>query len=195
VAITGEVYFEVVALQSEAGKRFGTGAKQPIPFLVEIVGKGLVEVLGTHFNINSYAGEKAIKTTLLEGSICFTANANPGLLKSGENKANPNSLLLTPGTQLTLAENGQIEVDQHADLERVLAWKNGYFMFSYDTLPEVMSQIARWYDVEVIFEGPISDRKFAGKMQRDLKLSEALKILENNHIQFKLEGRTLYVIR
>lgn len=195
VSITGEVYFEVIPLQLKENQKNGGAEKSgKVPFTVDIAGKGTVEVLGTQFNINSYESGNAIKTTLLEGSIRFTTSKNPGTTKSGSNLQNQKSVLLTPGTQLSLMEGGEIVLDKNVDIERIIAWKNGYFLFSYDTLPEVMSQIARWYDIEVIFEGPDSNRKFAGKMQRNLKLSEALKILENNHIRFKLEGRNLYVL-
>ena len=66
VELTGEGYFEVAPSISPAG-----GGKQR--FIVDVAGKGEVEVLGTHFNINSYANEPSINTTLLEGSVKVTA--------------------------------------------------------------------------------------------------------------------------
>ena len=93
VEVSGEAYFEV--------------AKNPSrPFKVDVHGKNEVEVLGTHFNINSYADEGTIKTTLLEGSVKVTS------LKTGESK------LITPGQQAQLNTYGQITINK-ADPDKV----------------------------------------------------------------------------
>src|SRR6187455_1313496 len=103
VEVSGEAYFEV--------------AKDPsMPFIVNVAGKNEIEVLGTHFNINSYEDEGSIKTALLEGSVKVTS------LKTGESK------LITPGQQAQLNTNGQIAIHK-ADIDKVMAWKNGYFNF------------------------------------------------------------------
>ena len=184
VSIIGEAYFEVNHLQSGfPGKK---AVQKNIPFIVEVAGKGRIEVLGTHFNVNAYANENTITATLLEGSIKFSTAQASGTINS-------NPVLLTPGQQGSMAMNGEISINSQVDMEKVVAWKNGYFFFSSSSIQEVMNQIARWYDNEVIYEGKISDRKFGGKIQMDLNLSETLKILIINNIQFRIEGRKLYV--
>jgi transmembrane sensor len=185
VFITGEAYFEVnPQFTSDSGKK---GKLKNIPFMVDIADKGTVEVLGTHFNINAYADEDAIKTTLLEGSVGFRPITSQNTGKT------PEPVIIVPGQQVILSPAGQVQVDSNVNLEKVVAWKNGYFLFTSSSLQEVMTQIARWYDVEVVFEGKISERKFGGKIQRDLNLSETLKILEKNNVRFKIDGRKLYV--
>jgi ferric-dicitrate binding protein FerR (iron transport regulator) len=191
VYISGEVYFEV-------NPKFliGSGKKMQqkyVPFLVDISGRGVVEVLGTHFNINSYKEENHLKTTLLEGSIKFTPT--PGNVSEPSDNTGQvgKSVLLTPGQQVNLNREGEMEVSNNVDLEEVVAWKNGYFRFSSSTLQDVMTQIARWYDIEVILEEKISAEKFSGKIQLNLNLSEVLKILEKNDISFRMEGRKLFV--
>ena len=184
VSINGEAYFEVNQLQSDVpGKK---SAQKNIPFIVDVAGKGRIEVLGTHFNVNAYISEGAITATLLEGSIKFSPAAMPG-------KISDEPVLLLPGQQGLLATTGEISVNSKVDMEKIVAWKNGYFLFSSSTIQEVMNQIARWYDIEVIYEGKISERKFGGKIQMDLNLSETLKILTINNIKFRIEGRKLYV--
>ena len=185
VFITGEAYFEVEPQYARVTGR--KGQQKIIPFLVDVAGKGTLEVLGTHFNVNSYTDESAIKTTLLEGSVKFI----PGSAIQTEEA--DRSVLISPGQQVQLAPDGQVLVTAGVDLEKVVAWKNGYFMFSSSSVQEVMNQIARWYNIEVVFEGTISDRKFGGKIQRDLNLSETLTILGKNNVRFKIEGRKLYV--
>ena len=169
IEVTGEAYFEV--------------AKDPfIPFKVDVDGKNEVEVLGTHFNINSYVDEGTIKTTLLEGSVKVTS------LKTSESK------LITPGQQAQLNTNGQIAINK-ADPDKVIAWKNGYFNFDGADTRTVMQFVSRWYDVDVVYEGEIPQREFVGEIEKNLNLSQVLKILEKNDLQFRLEGKKLVVLQ
>jgi transmembrane sensor len=170
VEVSGEVYFEV--------------AKNPsMPFKVDVDGKNEIEVLGTHFNINSYADDGSIKTTLLEGSVKVTS------LKTEESK------LITPGQEAQLNTNGQITINKKADLDKVMAWKNGYFNFDGADTRTVMQFISRWYDVDVGYEGEVPQREFGGDIEKNLKLSQLLKILEKNDLQFRLEGKKLVVLQ
>lgn len=184
VFITGEVYFEVNPVSSNASTIKGN--KGNVPFLVDVAGKGIVKVLGTHFNINSYSDEEAVETTLLEGRVSLT----PAIAGRGKE---PSPVMIIPGQQVLLHSDGMIQYNNNVNLEKVVAWKNGYFYFSSSSLQEVMSQMARWYSVEVVFEGKIISERFSGKIQRDLNLSEALKILEVNNIKFRIEGKKIFV--
>ena len=168
VEVSGEAYFEV--------------AKNPsMPFKVDVNGKNEIEVLGTHFNINSYTDEGSIKTTLLEGSVKVTS------LKTHESK------LITPGQQAQLNKEGQITISK-ADPDKVMAWKNGYFNVDGADTKTVMQLLSRWYDVDVVYEGAIPQREWGGDIEKNLKLSQMLKILEKNNLHFRLEGRKLMVL-
>lgn len=168
VSITGEAYFEVAR-------------NERMPFRVNVDGKCEVEVLGTHFNINSYHDESSIKTTLLEGSI---------MVKEHNAQAR---LLLTPGQQAIYSSSKQLQLKRKPNIEKVMAWKNGYLYFEASDLKEVMRQIARWYDLEIVYQGDVPTRTFAGEIQLDLNLSQILKILETNNVHFSLTGRKLLV--
>src|SRR5436190_3471472 len=169
VEVSGEAYFEV--------------AKDPSrPFKVDVAGKNEVEVLGTHFNINSYEDSGSITTSLLEGRVKVTS------LKTGESK------LITPGQQAQLNENGQIAIHK-ADIDKVMAWKNGYFNFDGADTRIVMQFVSRWYDVDVVYEGKIPQKEFVGEIEKNLNLSQVLKILEKNDLQFRLEGKKLVVLQ
>lgn len=167
VSITGEAYFEVA---KQAGK----------PFRVK-AGAMNVEVLGTHFNINAYTEEKTVKTTLLEGAVKIAAAGKETLLK--------------PGQQAGLQGNGSLQVKSDVNLDEVVAWKNGLFQFNDADMPAVMRQLENWYDVKVIYEGKVPERSFGGAMQRSLPLTGVLKILEENDVKFRLEGRNLIVMK
>jgi transmembrane sensor len=150
-----------------------------MPFRVKS-GEQVVEVLGTHFDINAYANEPSIKTTLLEGSVKVNYNSASALIK--------------PGQQTVISLNNFKEiVVRDADLEKEMAWKNGVFSFENDDLQSVMRQIARWYDAEVIYEGDFPDDKFFGGIPKSSKLSGVAKILELNNIHLKINGRTIRV--
>lgn len=179
VSITGEAYFEIakdpsmpfrVILPSSAGGRRGEGGMEG----------GSIEVLGTHFNVNAYEDEKALKATLLEGSIRLISQAA--------------SRKLEPGQQALLNKEGQLSVIPNADTEEAVAWKNGRFDFDNADIQAVMRQIARWYDVEVVFEGKIPSEKFVGEIPRNSNLSEVFKILELSNVHFKVENKKVTVM-
>lgn len=164
VTVTGEVYFEVAHDKSH---QF-------------IVHKGAmdVEVMGTHFNVNAFEDDDiTIKVTLLEGLVKVKNKNSNGLLKPG---------------QQALVYN-EVKVVSNVDIDQVMAWKNGYFQFENASLQSVLKQVARWYDVEVIYEGKNQNRRFVGEIERDLRLSDVLRILEMNKVSFKIAGKRLFV--
>jgi len=172
VEVHGEAYFEVAKTVNKKGQR--------IPFLVKS-DQQIIEVLGTHFNVNNYSNESTIKTTLLEGSIRIV------LAGSQFGK------MLKPGQESTVYNN-QISIE-NADLESVMAWKDGDFIFNNESLVSIMKKIERWYDVEVIYEGRPASQKFSGAVSRSKNLATVLKIMElTNEVRFKIEGRRVYVM-
>ena len=168
VELKGEAYFEVAKNKNS-------------PFLVKCSNQ-LVQVLGTHFNINNYADEPQTKTTLLEGSVKATAGKE--------------SVLLIPGQQAVLTNTGQsgkIKVIKAIDIDEVMAWKNGNFQFNNTGVKSVLRQISRWYDVDVEYSGNIPDDHFKGTFSRNVNASNVLKVLQVSGINFKIEGRKIIV--
>lgn len=165
VKLSGEAYFEI------------TKDKQH-PFIVE-TDKQEVEVLGTHFNVDSYADQPETKTTLLEGSVKVTGKSGVKIIK--------------PGQQAILSENSIKVADVEA--EDAIAWKNGYFMFDIETLESVMQKISRWYDVTVVYEDPaLKSKTFLGTISRFENVSKVLNMLERtDEARFSIKGRTIYI--
>lgn len=178
VQVTGEAYFEIAALP--LGEASGK-----IPFIVQIIvphgNGGEIRVLGTHFNVNAYsdAAEAVIKTTLLEGSV--------KIIRGDQ------SSLLSPGQQALLGEDGEIKLIKNANLEEAVAWKNGYFQFESADLTAVLREAARWYDLEIVFEGKIPKDKFTGRIERSVNLSRLLKWMEWSDVNFEVEGKKVIV--
>jgi len=173
VTITGEAYFEVAH-------------NAAMPFKVN---KGEIEVtvLGTHFNINAYEDEADIKVTLLEGSV-RVGRGESGVVSRKE-------VVIKPGQQAVAMSNGQLAISNAVDTEQVMAWKNGLFSFDKADLQTVMRELARWYDIEVVYEKNIPVQRFWGSIQRTLPLSKVLLFLEKSEVHFRIEGRKLIVIR
>lgn len=165
VTITGEAYFEVAKDKNK-------------PFRV-VAGDQSIEVLGTHFNVMAYADEASIKTTLLEGAVKISAHDQVRLLK--------------PGDQAVVAGKSSISI-QPAPIEEVMAWKNGYFKFNRVDIKHIMRQIARWYDVEVVYQGDMPDDEFVGKIGRSENIAQILHVLELEHVHFKIEGKKITVL-
>ncbi len=168
VEITGEAYFEIAHDASR-------------PFHVK-AGEMDVQVLGTHFNINAYQNEQNIMTTLLEGKVKITKGAA--------------SALLAPGQQAALTKADQLNVLPDADVEATTAWKNGYFQFKKESIEAIMRQVARWYDVDVQYEGEPVAEKFYSKIPRSVNVSTVFKSLEaTGSVHFKIDGNKIIVTR
>jgi ferric-dicitrate binding protein FerR (iron transport regulator) len=165
--MTGEGYFEVAHNDKK-------------PFLVRAGGMD-VEVLGTHFNINAYEDEEAVKTTLLEGKVRASA-------------ANGQAVVLAPGQQARLsAGKAQLTTVNEVDVEQVIAWKNGRFLFNSIGIEAMMRQVARWYDVEVVYENKI-DGTISGSLSRSDDLTQLLKILEaTGKVDFTVTGKQIRI--
>lgn len=169
VEITGETYFEVAK-----------NAAMPFKVLIHSAkGNSEVEVLGTHFNINAYDDEPDIRTTLLEGAVKLTAGSS--------------SQVLSPGQQARSTSTG-ISLRKDVDVDNVVAWKNGFFVFDNTNLRSLMRQVDRWYDVETEVDNSIAEESFSGKISRDVPLSKFIKVLELNEVQVKTTGRKIMVM-
>nr|WP_295870537.1 FecR family protein [uncultured Chitinophaga sp.] len=168
VEVSGEAYFEIA---QDAHR----------PFTVKVSNGGSVEVLGTRFNISAYPDDNRSTTTLLEGAVRVMKGRNTTILK--------------PGQQAIIKNAGDIDINDQLNIEKIIAWKNGLFNFEGAGLQEVMKELERWYNIEVVYEKGIPDLHFGGEMSRNLELTEVLKGLEDANVHFRLEqGKRLVVM-
>jgi len=159
VMLSGEAYFAVAKDKSR-------------PFIVRTANQE-VRVLGTHFNVNSYADKNSTVTTLEEGSVMvnpLNKKINPTILKPGQQS-------LFNGSSLSI---------ETANMEAALGWKNGLFVFDQASVPEVMQQISRWYNIDVEYKGVIPEDKIGGDISRQSDLSAVLRMLELVNIRYKI---------
>ena len=143
----------------------------------------VVEVLGTQFNVYAYGHEERTYTTLVEGKVAVTASA------SGQH------VQLMPGQQASLGRQGGEIVVGEVNIQQVVDWKNGMFVFDDLSLEAILRKVARWYDVEVFYRNQQAKAiVFKGNLPRYGELPELLKVLENSsEVHFSLKGNTLIV--
>lgn len=164
VEITGEAYFEVVGNPDK-------------PFRVSLDDTTSITVLGTRFNVHAYGPGADSRTTLLEGAI--------RIRKGGQR------LTLQPGQQAHLLN--EIHLVDDVDVSSAVAWKNGFFNFEGLPLREVMQQLARWYDIDVTYEGHVPNVVFHGKVYRDMPFEDVCYILKRMGVKFNLIDRTFTI--
>lgn len=168
VEVTGEAYFEV-------------SHNAAMPFIVN-KGETSVQVLGTHFNVNAYDDETSLNITLLEGSV--------KVIKGNE------KVLISPGEQAEVSNNitASKPIKIHsADVDQVMAWKNGLFSYKGASIETIMRQVSRWYNVDVVFEKPVTE-KFYAQVSRNTDVSNLLKMLEaTKAVHFRIEGKVITV--
>jgi transmembrane sensor len=163
VEISGEAYFEVTKNKN-------------MPFRV-VSATQTVEVLGTHFNINAYTDENAVKTTLVEGSVKVIKGTESVLLRPGQQSQNKTT----------------IKVVEIPYIASEISWKDGAFYFKDAGIETVMRQAARWYDLEIKYQGDIPVKQFNGKVSRNVKVSAFLAMFNYSGIKFKVEGRRVTI--
>lgn len=167
VEISGEAYFEI--------------SKQAAHSFIVKVNDIDVKVLGTSFNIMAYSNEEAVRTTLVEGAVQLTYESNSSLLK--------------PGLQASLSAKDKQFVISPADMEQTLAWKEGKFRFRNTNIKAIMRQLSRWYDIEVAYQGDVSDIDLTGVISRREDADKLFKALETTQrVRFELNGNKVTVM-
>lgn len=167
ISISGEAYMEVAA---DAGS----------PFTVHTP-KGAIHVLGTAFNIRSYPGQQPEQATLLSGKIAV--------------KAENDSKILRPGEMASTGKAG-IEVSV-VNPQNSIAWKNNIFLFRNAPVAEVLEEIGRWYNLDIVYDASFTEKAtgFTARINRNERLDKVLAVLESSALAtFKIQGRNLIIL-
>jgi transmembrane sensor len=181
VELSGEAYFEIsqnpslpfkvsIAPPSRSDNGGGAGTYTPLE----------VEVLGTAFDVEAYAEDGDQRATLVSGAVKVINGAAQSVLKPGQQARVKN----TPGAALQVA---------HVDTDEITAWKDGKFLFQSATIESIMRQLARWYDVDVKYEGEKPVQRLTGNVSRNNNLSDILRVLEISGYHFEIQGRMIVV--
>nr|WP_121273257.1 FecR domain-containing protein [Pedobacter schmidteae] len=176
VKLAGEAYFEVAKTTAVAD---GKAVRQ---HFTVVTNRQQITVLGTHFNVSSYANEPVVKTTLLEGSVSISA---PGLAKK--------NILLKPGQQFcNTGADGKVS---EADTEAIMAWQQDLLVFRNEPLENIMKKVARWYDIDVVYDDPdVGKVLFGGALRKGNDVTSILAGLEDTgRVKFETAGHTIIV--
>lgn len=164
IKLRGEAYFEVAHEKNR-------------PFIVRTA-HGDIKVLGTAFNLTAYNSSSS-NVTLINGSIQLT------------NK-NKTTKQLIPGQKAEF-DGSDMRISQ-ANIEKETAWQQGYFYFEHDKIQDIMEQLARWYDIKVIYQGQITKKTFGGSISRSVSLAEALELIKRGAgVEFVIDQKTVTV--
>lgn len=166
VTLTGEAYFEVAKDKQH-------------PFKVK-TGAAEVKVLGTHFNIMSYANEGQIQVSLAEGSVRVDLDND--------------SQILSPGQQALIKAGATRIILKDIDIDEAINWKNGLFQFDNTPMEQVMRQIKRWYNVDIVYQGVRPDVYITGMVSRSNNVSKILELIEEaGGVNFEIGNKQIIV--
>jgi ferric-dicitrate binding protein FerR (iron transport regulator) len=168
VEMTGEAYFEIAQNKS-------------MPFIVNVK-NARIKVLGTHFNVMAYEDEPILQATLLEGSVVVSKDNLSKYLK--------------PGHQANIKEGEKIQVIEDVDTAQTVAWKNGEFQFDITDIQSIMRQLERWYSIDVEYEGgQMPAIRLSGSINRNVNLSSVLRLMEDNGVHLRVDGKKVTVLK
>lgn len=163
----GEIYLEVARDEKH-------------PFFVMLNGMK-VEVLGTSFNVNSYADEDYAEVTLVEGHVAaYVEDKSYDLLPSRQLRWNK--------------ENESVDI-RTVNVNDYIAWKKGQYVFKGRSLEKVAKVLERWYDVEIIFESEKSkETVYTGVINKEENFDAfVLRLRETSSLSCRMESNRLYV--
>lgn len=167
VEITGEAYFEVIHNTRK-------------PFRVK-TGNQVIEDIGTAFNVDAY--EPEFKTTLVKGSAKVSSSMGQVFH------------ILRPGEQSQFNAAGNLKVVYNANMDEILAWKNGMFSFENGDVSTIMKTLSRWYGLQVVYKSGITNEKIHLEAARNTSLTSVLKVMElTSGLRFVIEGRKVIII-
>jgi transmembrane sensor len=167
VSLSGEAYFEIEENPS-------------MPFRVKAQHTDVV-VTGTRFNVSAFGSHQQVKITLASGGVRIEKDEQQVALRPGQQS-------------LTASGASGIKV-REVDVDEALAWVEGQFLFEDQTIQAIMEDVARWYNVDVEYQGSAYQKRFGGTYSRDKSLNDLLKHLESlSTIRFKVEERRVTVM-
>ncbi len=170
VLVEGEAFFDVAKNKDK-------------PFIVNC-NNTRIKVLGTEFNIRAYADDKAIATTLVEGSVQMSINDRPDA-----------TVILKPGDQGRLEDAENNITVEKVDVSSVVAWKMGEFVFKNKTLGYIMDELSRWYDINVVYDDlELKNEKFYVFLDRSDDFKTVLKkFVETENINIRVKGNNVII--
>lgn len=174
VFLEGEGYFEVAHNDNQ-------------PFIVN-TGEIAIKVLGTKFNLSAYKTDKLTETVLLEGKVTVSERSALGFLKR--------ETILAPNQKASYDRNNRsISIINVPDADLAIAWTEGWFKFSQQSMNDVLTKLQRYYNVRFVFDSELrTSDLITGKL--DLKESVEsvmIALADVADIQYRIDGDKIYI--
>lgn len=169
VFLDGEAYFEVSHNPQK-------------PFIV-VTKEMEVKVLGTRFDVKAYPEDNLVYTTLVSGAV------------KTNHIYSPDSIILRPNQQCIYNKTDKKMAARNIDPESFLGWVHGRFIFEDESLEEIMKQVSRWYDVNIVYQYPqLAQYHFTGNVDRFDNVSTLLQMIEKTYnISFTINEKNIVV--
>ena len=168
VWVEGEVHFDVAHDKSK-------------PFIVDVKDVE-IEVLGTEFNIEAYADQNSIVTTLVKGSVKLT--------KGDE------SILIKPNQQASISKDERMFAVETVNAKNYSLWKDGIFYFEEASLETIMLRLERWYGVKLFYMNQeIKKKRFSMEVKRYTNIEDILDILSRTEkVHFDVKSNVVVIM-
>lgn len=171
VYLEGEAFFDVTENRSK-------------PFIVHASGLD-IRVLGTSFNVRSYAGDPVVETTLVRGKVTIASTAEDSI----------NQVTLLPNQHASFSKDSKaIALEEVSNTEDYIGWKSGWMIFDDKPFSYIRETLERWYNVRIIIEDENSlSCTFSAKF-KDKTLKEVLEIFKNTEsIDYRIDGDQVFI--
>ena len=156
IELDGEAYFEVTKNTAS-------------PFIIQSQ-NAFVKVLGTKFNVKSYASDEEIAVALEEGSVDFSANGPENNKLQAIMK--PNDYLVFKKTDKSMA------VVRRDNMDKFTSWRQNRIVLDETPIEQVAALLERWYGIDVeIVDKELINYKFSTTIENE-SLSQVLELLE-----------------
>lgn len=154
VTLDGEAYFDI--------------ARNPEkPFVVKTA-RFDIEVLGTKFNVDAYAGMDKFETVLMEGHVMVSSIADPS-----------RTVALQPNRKV-YSRNADLLTTEVNNFERY-RWKEGLICFQNEPFDTVMKDFERFYGLRIVVHNQkVMKYLYTGKFKQTDGIEHALRLLQKN---------------
>lgn len=155
VELDGEAYFDVTTNHNN-------------PFIVKS-SKGVIEVLGTRFNVTDYSRYNEYETALIEGSVKIYANINH------------NHVIVLPPGKMTHLETGKLTDPYSIDDYGQFRWREGLICFKNASFTTIMNEFQKYYGLKIQVENTkYKDLYYTGKFRQEDGIDYALRVLQKD---------------
>lgn len=163
ISLDGQAYFNVAK-------------NKDIPFFVK-TRDGVVQALGTKFDVMAYSDSRSFETVLMEGKVKVRAACD-----------SLQSIILTPNNKAYL-KNGKLETVYVEDFS-AYEWKDGLISFKNEPFAQIMKSFEKIYDIKIVIENSrVGNLIYTGKFRVIDGVDYALRVLQKD-VKFKYERDT-----